>query len=146
MVDLYNAEAQKAGLTPERMHAAEGDLVHGSSDAVFQDRYDLVVMSLALHHVDDPEDVISKLAACLRPGGVLVILDWVKEAKFDGLATFKHITSTSGFEEEEVQEWYEAAGLEGYKWKLFGEESEMPAEMGGPRRGFLTRGQKKATD
>lgn len=102
-------------------------------------------MSLALHHVDDPEDVISKLAGCLSPGGVLVILDWIKETKFDELENFKHITSTSGFEEEELRDWYEAAGLEAYKWKLFGEESEMPAEMGGPRRGFLTRGHKKAS-
>lgn len=146
MVELYNIEAQKAGFAPDKMHAVEGDLVNEGSESAFSGQYDLAVMSLALHHVDDPREMISKLAACLRPGGVLIILDWVNQAKTDGMANFNHITSTSGFVEEQVQEWYEAAGLDGYKWKLFGEVSEMPLEMGGPRHAFMARGQKKASE
>ncbi len=37
---------------------------------------DLVVASLSLHHVDDLDDVIDRMALALRAGGTVVVLEW----------------------------------------------------------------------
>jgi SAM-dependent methyltransferase len=37
---------------------------------------DAVVASVSLHHVGDPADVLDRVAAALRPGGTLVVLEW----------------------------------------------------------------------
>ena len=56
---------------------------------------DLVVASLSLHHVIDLDDVLDRLAGALRPGGIVVVLEWAWERLdertahwcFDRLAT-----------------------------------------------------------
>jgi SAM-dependent methyltransferase len=43
---------------------------------------DAVVASRSLHHVDDPAEVARRVAAALRPGGSLVVVEWAWE-RFD---------------------------------------------------------------
>jgi SAM-dependent methyltransferase len=43
---------------------------------------DAIVASRSLHHVADLEDVLWRAAEALRPGGVLVVLEWARE-QFD---------------------------------------------------------------
>lgn len=143
MVQAYNAEATKAGFPCERMHAIEGDVL---ADKPFPNAdFDLIVMSLALHHIQDPATLIQRLSNLLRPGGVLIILDWV-DRKESGCAAhssqFDHIVTRHGFTETEVQSYYSAAGLDGWKWRLFDEMCELPADMSGPQQAFMARGTK----
>lgn len=36
---------------------------------------DLVIASLVLHHVEDPEGAMGEMARCLRPGGMLLVIE-----------------------------------------------------------------------
>jgi len=36
---------------------------------------DLMIASLVLHHVDDPDSAMGEVARCLRPGGVLLVIE-----------------------------------------------------------------------
>ncbi|MEW5985948.1 MAG: methyltransferase domain-containing protein [Chloroflexota bacterium] len=88
-VELREAEG-------ERLPAAEA-----SFDAVFANMY--------LHHAPHPPAAIAEMVRLLKPGGKLVITDldthdqgWMREAMADRWL---------GFDRQEVQRWYEAAGL-----------------------------------
>jgi SAM-dependent methyltransferase len=73
----YNA----VGVDPE---APEGARFH----RVTFERYappapvDAVVACTSLHHVDDLDDVTDRIAAAVRPGGTLVVVEWARE-RFD---------------------------------------------------------------
>jgi SAM-dependent methyltransferase len=43
---------------------------------------DVVVASTSLHHVADPAAVIERMVAILRPGGIVVVIEWASE-RFD---------------------------------------------------------------
>lgn len=67
MVEKYNHATRKQGLSEQQMHAVRGDLV-GPEDEIpkalkeadFYD-FDVIVMSMALHHVEDPQLMMMKL-------------------------------------------------------------------------------------
>jgi SAM-dependent methyltransferase len=151
MVTEYNNEASKAGFTPSQMHAVQGDIV--STSANFETHYDLIIMSLALHHIEDPEGIIAKLAQHLKPGtGVLVIADWIhpdesgcgdwrkQAAESDNPA--RHTVSRAGFRQDEMKMAFTQAGFEGFKWKPFEETSAIPGSAN--QRAFLARGVRAA--
>lgn len=46
------------------------------------DAVDVVIASTSLHHVDDPEEVIARVASTLVPGGSFVVVEWAWE-EFD---------------------------------------------------------------
>lgn len=79
MVEQYNKTARGLGLWPDRMYAVRGDLLADGESRHAEDLagFDVAVMSMALHHVADPADMVRKLAARLAPGGSLVIVDWL---------------------------------------------------------------------
>ena len=41
--------------------------------------FDFAIVANALHHIEDPELAVKKLVERLRPGGVLVVIDWPLE-------------------------------------------------------------------
>ena len=82
MVKEYNARAEATGLSPNDIHATQGDLTAASNgppnSVIGSEEYfnfDLAVMNMALHHVDRPDLTIRKLVDRLKDGGVLVIVD-----------------------------------------------------------------------
>ncbi|ROW10577.1 hypothetical protein VMCG_01731 [Cytospora schulzeri] len=83
MVAAYNVRARNQGLTEGEMAAFHGNLcVPGDEDpAAFRDPkffdFDLAVVGLGFHHFDDPELAAKRLVARLRPGGVLMIIDFL---------------------------------------------------------------------
>ena len=85
MVDKFNAEAREAGMSEAQMRAVRGDLLapaDGSlGDPAFYD-FDLAVMSMALHHVDDPKAMVARLVERVKPGGTVVIIDWIPSDDF----------------------------------------------------------------
>jgi ubiquinone/menaquinone biosynthesis C-methylase UbiE len=54
------------------------------SDPLPSARYDIVVCSMTLHHVEDIAELIGKFALLLRPGGTVALVDLEKE---DGPST-----------------------------------------------------------
>ncbi|KAK4987545.1 hypothetical protein LTR50_004578 [Elasticomyces elasticus] len=82
MVNAFNARARAAALPESRIHAVQGDLFAPSSptpaisDAAFRD-FDVAVVCLGFHHFEDPELAVARLVERLRPGGVVLIVDFV---------------------------------------------------------------------
>ena len=75
--------------------------------------FDVAVVSLALHHMDEPSLVVRRLAERLRPGGVLVVVDFLRhEATAVSHAARKSVAH-DGFAIEDVERMFEDAGCAG---------------------------------
>lgn len=77
---------------------------------------DAVVASTSLHHVADPAEVIDRIVEVLRPGGVVIVVEWASE-RFDE-PTARWCFERLGAEEswlhelrEDRQGWFEREGL-----------------------------------
>lgn len=70
MLQVLNEKITRGGLT--RMRAIALDL---ERDPVLPDRYHLIVVSMALHHIADVDRVLRAFHQMLRPGGALCIAD-----------------------------------------------------------------------
>lgn len=71
--------------------------------------FDAVFANMYLHHAPQPNQAIQEMVRILKPGGKLVITDldshdqaWMQEAMADRWL---------GFAREDIEKWYEAAGL-----------------------------------
>lgn len=150
MVTQYNKLASENKHPETKMHAVVGNLLDDVDVPEGFETFDLIVMSMALHHVADPDLMIRKLSQRLVEGGVLVIVDWVSHAESGceppkplADSPVKHTVSKHGFTEGEVKAGFEEAGLEGWGWRWFAERSKLPAEFGGEHQLFLARGRKQ---
>ncbi|VUC34041.1 unnamed protein product [Clonostachys rosea] len=156
MVNQYNTRARSEGYSEDKMHAVHGDLITADTTASNDilstpeyDDFDLTVMSLALHHVENPAQMVSKLADRLSDGGVLLIIDWVSpsESGCQPLlpppdSEVQHTVSRMGFEEKEVRGYFEQAGLDSIGWRWFSEKSKLPQELGGQAQLFMARAER----
>jgi SAM-dependent methyltransferase len=152
MVNQYNISAEKEGFTLEKMHAIAGDLLDPTDDNLAAPDFygfDFAIMSMALHHVSDPNAMITRLAERLGKGGVLVIIDFVAASesgcnKLEGPSDHpvKQTVTRAGFEEKGVKQAFEKAGLKDWGWKWFSERTNLPEEFGGENQLFLARGVK----
>lgn len=70
------------------------------------DRFDLAVMLLALHHVDDVPKTLGRIATMLEPGGHLCIVDLERE---DGSFHGEGFTGHRGFDRSELSAQLAAA-------------------------------------
>jgi SAM-dependent methyltransferase len=158
MVEQYNQMALKTGYTPTKMRAIQGDLIDPeltpspdiNTPAFFD--FDVVVMCMALHHIEDPDNMILQLSKRLRPGGILLIVDWLANSASSSAQTGNRTLgmpsgamSRMGFQENEVKSAYDKAGLEDWSWKLTSAPSQVPREIGGEQQLFLARGKKPVT-
>jgi SAM-dependent methyltransferase len=50
--------------------------------AELPDAVDALVASTSLHHVADPSEVLTRMAQVVRPGGVVIVVEWASE-RFD---------------------------------------------------------------
>lgn len=83
MLDTYRTTAAELGLDNSQMLAVQGNLlapmVTPTRPPLSEDElndFDLVAICMALHHVEDIALATKRLAERLRPGGVLLIIDW----------------------------------------------------------------------
>lgn len=82
-VAAYNEMAQQSGFPPSQMFAVQGSIPLTSTDTLLATEdffdFDLIAISMALHHIEDRAGVISGLYDRLRGGGVLVVVDLAPE-------------------------------------------------------------------
>ncbi|KAI0162228.1 S-adenosyl-L-methionine-dependent methyltransferase [Xylariaceae sp. FL1272] len=88
MVALYNKRAENQGLAPEEMHAVVGDLGSTSSSEALSSAdlfsFDIAVVGGGFHHFGDPELIAKRLVERLKPGGVLLIWDFLPHGPLHG--------------------------------------------------------------
>lgn len=71
--------------------------------------FDAAVIHQVLHFAEDPAEVIAEAARALRAGGRLVVADFAPH-DLESLRT-EHAHRRLGFQDTEVQRWFQAAGL-----------------------------------
>ncbi|KAK6083291.1 methyltransferase [Seiridium cupressi] len=155
-VQRYNDEAVKLlGESPDRMIAIQGDLSNSSEvlNGLEWFDFDVVIISVALHHVDNPVEFLKLLRQHVKKGGSLVVLDFlapvpsdvyskgrVDEGAKDG---DKHKYNLSrrpnvegmpafwpGFSVKDIVEDMQAAGCVDVEVKVHPDSIQMPKKMG----------------
>ncbi|KAK9241081.1 S-adenosyl-L-methionine-dependent methyltransferase [Lipomyces kononenkoae] len=153
MLDQYRETAAELDLDESRMMAIQGDLcapeVKPTNPAVRDEElsgFDLVAISLALHHIEDIDLAVKRLAERLRPGGVLLIIDGAStgEAENSGMSAppghpAAHTISHSSFTQAQIFRLYEQAGCGESQFVLADRLSDIP---GGKMRMFFSRATK----
>ncbi|KAJ8098058.1 S-adenosyl-L-methionine-dependent methyltransferase [Lipomyces tetrasporus] len=81
MVAQYNAHAGALGSDGPKMSAVQGNLTERDNppleqfaDARYFD-FDLIIVGMALHHIDDPTYALTRLGERLKKRGVLFVID-----------------------------------------------------------------------
>ncbi|MCA9285642.1 MAG: metalloregulator ArsR/SmtB family transcription factor [Phycisphaerales bacterium] len=64
---------------------------------------DAAIVMLVLHHVDDPAAAVCEIKRCLKPGGVLLVVDMVEHDRSVLRHTMGHVHL--GFAEQDVRGW-----------------------------------------
>ncbi|KAH7158234.1 S-adenosyl-L-methionine-dependent methyltransferase [Dactylonectria estremocensis] len=127
MVHEYNARAQREGVAAARS-AFAGNLADPSdaapsafSDAKFFS-FDVAGVGLGFHHFDDCELAAKRLAARLKPGGVLFIVDFSAHAETNAEYASRHGISHHGFSKDQIATIFTNAGVGGeFKFEEFAE-------------------------
>lgn len=104
MIDVYNEKAKQIGLDN-----ICGKLHDINKEDLAENTYDLIVTNMTMHHIDNTNDFVNKLALSLKNGGKLFIADLYKEdgtfhSDNEGVIHF-------GFEQNVVENAFLAAGL-----------------------------------
>src|SRR5579863_7528333 len=113
------AKAKKNGL--KNLEFRQGDLQNPPIEA---GSVDLVILSQALHHAEDPATALASAAKLLRPGGQFLMLDLLKH-NFDR-AHELYGDRWLGFAESDLQRWLEAAGFKKIEITVVAREEEPP--------------------
>jgi SAM-dependent methyltransferase len=85
----------------ESLPVAEGEL-------------DAAVMSLVLHYIVEPQQVLKETARALRPGGRLVVIDMMAHGRTELREQMGHVWQ--GFAEDQLRGWLAAAGYGSVRW------------------------------
>lgn len=118
MLAEFEKNAHKAELS-KKMVGLKGDLLAESLSAELQKPdlfdFDIVVVSVALHHFSDSDFAMRRLAERLKKGGTLLVVDFVPDEHAhefhhdhpEAAATIKK----HGFTKDEMRKLYEDAGM-----------------------------------
>ena len=113
------AKAKKNGL--KNLEFRQGDLQNPPIEA---GSVDLVILSQALHHAENPAAALASAAALLKPGGQILILDLLRH-NF-GEARKLYGDRWLGFAESDLHRWLEAAGLKKIEISIVAAEEQPP--------------------
>ncbi len=119
MVQFGAKKARQNGLT--NLEFRQGDL---QSPPIEPASVDLVILSQALHHAEDPSKALLAAAKILRPGGRVMILELVKHRFVQARELYGD--RWLGFAESDLHRWLEAAGFSGIEITKVAREEQEP--------------------
>ncbi|KAL4933967.1 class I SAM-dependent methyltransferase [Aspergillus undulatus] len=130
MIEEFNKNVHEAGCSDTVFGIRANLLSESTSAEVAGSEYfdfDLVVVSMALHHFEHPEQAVKRLGERLKKGGVMMLMDLVPEEHHGhdghhdrhdhGLGSLSQMSeiagtiSKHGFSLEEMKTMYEDAGV-----------------------------------
>ena len=145
MVEGYNSIA-RASWSPEVMHAVRGDLLSNEEIGPAEEysNFDIAVISMALHHVSDSQELISKLVARLKRDGVVVVLDWVPgaaEHESTKHHDVHHTIARGSFSKADMEDIFTKAGCKatGMAYTEYKETTTIPEHVTGVDGGVERR-------
>lgn len=132
MIDEYNKNVREAGLC-DKMTARMGNLLaeNLSEDVLSPELFDfdLVVVSMSLHHFADPGMAVRRLGERLKEGGVFYIIDFVPDDGHDLHGEFAEAAKTiktHGFTRDAMWKLYSDAGVgKGFDYQVVEEPMEL---------------------
>lgn len=104
MLDILNEKLRHTGC-----HTVKTQVLNLEESGGIEGRYDLVVSSMTFHHIRDIPALLGRIAAIMKPGGILCIADLDKEGgKFheDPSGVFHN-----GFDRAVLQRQFGSAGF-----------------------------------
>ena len=113
------AKAKKNGL--KNLEFRLGDLQNPPIEAA---SVDLVILSQALHHAEDPSAALAGAAKLLKPHGQILILDLLKHNFVDARKLYGD--RWLGFAESDLHRWLEAAGFKAIEISIVAREEQPP--------------------
>jgi len=113
------AKAKKNHL--KNLEFRQGDL---QSPPIEANSVDLVILSQALHHAENPAAALASAAKLLKPGGQILILDLLAH-KFEQ-AHKLYGDRWLGFAESDLHRWLEAAGFKKVEISVVAREEQPP--------------------
>lgn len=151
MVDQFNAKARESNHAESDMYAIQGNLTEAlPEESPLQKpeffNFDLIVICLALHHIQDAQNLVNRLVERLGEGGRLVVIDWASGFEKDGVPEGKHDAShtiTHGhYSAEEVEGMFKVAGCKATDFVEHEELSYLPMQPNTQFRLFFAKGTK----
>jgi SAM-dependent methyltransferase len=140
MVSQYNTRFES--VTEFTAKAVVGNLLNPEIPAELQTKefsdFDVAIICLGFHHFENTALAVARLAERLRPGGVLIIVDFITHAP-EHHHSASHTVAHHGFGESDVKALFEGAGLEGFG--LVKKEGDVIVKTS-PRTVFLAKGMK----
>lgn len=119
IIEFGAAKAKKNGL--KNLEFRLGDLQNPPIDP---GSVDLVILSQALHHAEEPAKAVAAAARIVKPGGRIMILDLLGH-KFEQ-ARELYGDRWLGFAESDLHRWLEEAGLKKIEISVVAREEEEP--------------------
>ena len=119
IVEFGAAKARKIGL--KNLEFRQGDLQNPPIEA---NSVDLVVLSQALHHAENPAAALRSAHKILKPGGQLLLLDLLKH-NFEK-AHELYGDRWPGFAEGDLHRWLEEAGFKKIEISIVAVEEQPP--------------------
>jgi len=119
MVEFGARKAKKNGL--KNLEFRLGNL---QSPPIAPESVDVVVLSQALHHAEEPAQALNAAFAILKPGGQLLLLDLVRH----GFERARELYGDRwlGFAEADLHRWLEAAGFRSIEISVVAREEQEP--------------------
>jgi SAM-dependent methyltransferase len=143
MVETYNARFTTQ--TTEQLpiaHAVVGNLLEETSLEAFSNpeffNFDLVIIGLGFHHLENPKLATERLVERLKPGGVFAIIDFITHPKEHGPAI--HTVAHHGFSEIQIRDILSEAGLDDIGFRQM--DGEVQIRNMSSRKPFLAKGRK----
>jgi 2-polyprenyl-3-methyl-5-hydroxy-6-metoxy-1,4-benzoquinol methylase len=118
-IEHYNKLAQEAGYTTDQMHGHALEL-KGTPGELGDAKFDVVVSSMAYHHIDNIDRITRVLERFIKPGGALIIVDItsIDDGKEIVDKEYHHVVPhTKGFSEAEIRQTFEGVGLTSFAHK-----------------------------
>jgi ubiquinone/menaquinone biosynthesis C-methylase UbiE/DNA-binding transcriptional ArsR family regulator len=119
IVEFGAKKAKKNGL--KNLEFRLGDLQHPPIEA---ESVDLVILSQALHHAEEPAKALKSAHRLLRPGGRILILD-LQQHQFEK-ARELYGDRWLGFAQSDLHRWLEEAGFKQIEISVVAREEEPP--------------------